>query len=1367
MDAVLDALQSTSEEDADDEFMVHGALLPALAVAGCAHDAVLDALAASESELELQHDGFASALDALETASAGSMEDPIGVPVASDISDEDIPDNLDMVPYYGEPLWPEGAVVESSLSKLAWLARCSSDDSLHLKDMLLAEHFTTHEGPVLTDTTSAIIAGEGVSRRKLSYHRGLTAAAALQIEREAWRTLEQTIVDGCSKSERHALFLYMEAGAYDGVDMQVRSKRRVEVPCVKAGTGDEIIASTSAAFTLPSKTDDGRCKLLQTEYHQIMAFLDGDHCHVIVGSQLMPLQLSNRTTGECMAAMVKEHSMGKQGHTDFPRRIRNLCTDRYMPNFIGEAELVNAESREDIDVLHVPCHAHIGASGVSSVSKMCKSEIDGMKNYITSVRAPGEMQKFRNAACAWLWKNLHLIDDDSPYARLPQSAVDFKRLVMDILLPHDVVANRQIRWILECCAPGDWRRINKFIFVVKSGTSRDAVFKFISENLFYGLFFNHTPFKYPDAKWTGADKTFRDCGLPMNIHGTLQNSWFEYMLRYHANEVPAHVKAAFPVGAPALMILDTTAGSAWAGMEEGAAADDSTAPPLPPPPGAEGGQSWANFNKGQRGAAHRWMTQRSALMLLTNASLLSPFFFYLVAELHVASDAYAARRWSCRVGTAKSDMDALLGSRKWPLLQAATGALDRECTRQLELHQKREHFEALPDLMKTVNFRHHVFKATSRMSAYLHEQLGLLHSLPPFDLLLLVSDTSGEARVLARCDSMRDSFSRGFIKYWSDHGGITCKHALLELCLVIIFGRTNTCRIESLNALLRRMASCRYQARSMTVFDLSSKFILSRLQLRKRSFYHPPGMSAKFAKRVKTRAKKDKANKKGGGGAWRAWVRKCMKGKSKILFKSLALEYRHLSEQELCDLNVVGRAATEAHSLRKHAFGLTTRAMSRLLSSETLKKRCKELLTAEPPVVVSYDLSALGDHLEQAKVDAHVMQTLQNEAKGVSDHSLAEWSTGPRGVCDRDQTAMSIPNIARMAPEFHALPAACGVNIMSWCSSTGQDLHRTLAMLKKAEHSEVRDALMKWYSELHLATEHDAQPAIPPRPPLGAGKPSCREAKTCLCGAVGTAIHRFKRQLCSTLKLLIKREARLVTLQENADIVMRLTGLNDDGVVFGTADEFLHISLMKWSPYSPSARLMRRCGVNLVGNIELEGQEEYTSIYELCKTFYLRWPSDEVPRWQLRLYVLVKSERPLVFIDGRIVEVELLSSAAGAVWDAGRTHAEKVGDALDAIDDEVTSNEQPDGSSASDADGAVDHAPFPAVEDDQSDDEILEVGGSVGIDSAGDLFMSDVDLESLHGCASPLGCVSPADDEDRNTHLPFILFFILFFGALG
>jgi hypothetical protein len=210
-----------------------------------------------------------------------------------------------------------------------------------------------------------------------------------------------------------------------------------------------------------------------------------------------------------MGALLDDHSIGIPGHPNFARRIRNVCTDRYYPNYLGEGALGQAPARIGFSTIHIPCHAHIGATGLVSAASICRSIIVPIRAYVGSLRAPGEMQKFRNASQSWLWKHLECVETGSPSSVLDAGATAFRSLVLDTLLSHDAAHAMQLKFIVTSCAPGDWRSLGKFIFVVEPhpGPSKDSVFKFIVQHLFAALF-GHTPWRFQRASGQAVTKLF-------------------------------------------------------------------------------------------------------------------------------------------------------------------------------------------------------------------------------------------------------------------------------------------------------------------------------------------------------------------------------------------------------------------------------------------------------------------------------------------------------------------------------------------------------------------------------------------------------------------------------------------------------------------------------------------------------------------------------------------------------------------------------------------------------------------------------------------------------------------------------------------
>ena len=105
-------------------------------------------------------------------------------------------------------------------------------------------------------------------------------------------------------------------------------------------------------------------------------------------------------------------------------------------------------------------------------------------------------------------------------------------------------------------------------------------------------------------------------------------------------------------------------------------------------------------------------------------------------------------------------------------------------------------WEAVPDACKTVNFRHLLGRVTPRFFVYHYDHFVLRRKLPPYSLLRLVRHPAGADNVMAfRCPHITDGYAKGFIRFWFTKGGIICPLALLEIAIMIVFGRANTCRI--------------------------------------------------------------------------------------------------------------------------------------------------------------------------------------------------------------------------------------------------------------------------------------------------------------------------------------------------------------------------------------------------------------------------------------------------------------------------------------------------------------------------------------------------------------------------------------------
>ena len=190
--------------------------------------------------------------------------------------------------------------------------------------------------------------------------------------------------------------------------------------------------------------------------------------------------------------------------------------------------------------------------------------------------------------------------------------------------------------LLERCAPGDWRDENHFIFVAEPGETRVDVLRLLFKE-FVPALFPHAPYMFPRHRWTGADITFRDVGLPMNVHGLFTASYMSYLNVEYGDEDPDDR----PVAQPELQLvpLEGQQGAPEGPEGEGPAADAK--PPQEssgaPAPGAQKAdhprKAFADQSKAYRGQARAWLATGPSIQILFFRAVLGPIKRFLEMEL--------------------------------------------------------------------------------------------------------------------------------------------------------------------------------------------------------------------------------------------------------------------------------------------------------------------------------------------------------------------------------------------------------------------------------------------------------------------------------------------------------------------------------------------------------------------------------------------------------------------------------------------------------------------------------------------------------------------------------------------------------------
>ena len=311
------------------------------------------------------------------------------------------------------------------------------------------------------------------------------------------------------------------------------------------------------------------------------------------------------------------------------------------------------------------------------------------------------------------------------------------------------------------------------------------------------------------------------------------------------------------------------------------------------------------------------------------------------------------------------------------------------------------------------------------------------------------------------------------------------------------------------------------------------------------------------------------------------------------------------------------------------------------------------------------NLVVSAEELRRARADTRSVKSIAKAETLESLQALADWTSSPEGIRNRDRPVYAVPSLAPHVPDMVAVPTGPYTTVNYYGMGTGEHVSRIVGVLRRRDHFALREVFMSWYERLHATVLHDTLPPLPSPEPLKNKKPACRDALVCLCGPDGTKAHQFKLQFCNAIKRLFARKG-VHDKFVSGDVIFRLTAHSQpdgDGNVAMLTDIFIHSSYGRQSPFSPSWRKCSLLGVNQYGNMEVKGTRRLWVLYEL--RIYLVTSCTNVATWKLRLHELVQSSRPVHLLDPKIAE--LYVACDEHVWSTERTRRQQAADALDLL----------------------------------------------------------------------------------------------------
>ena len=547
MDDAIDAL-STASEAVDDALGMEAELDALTSQPDDAEDA-LRAL----SDLESNADEVDRELETHDAARASAYDEALDA-LAEEASSADGAESADDAPVPGYGVLVAVAHVSERppqldagmhpVLKAAWSSR-----------VLLSEHFGIAQAKQMLDSSARHLAtcsveakDMDIDRKQLRSLKTLSAAAAHEYEVQMWKAIERDVCNAkvATGERRFDLKFYIEAQEYDGVDLDLLTTSRASRLRIVMAERDDFISGSGgecggvllpvpdAAEDGPALNNVGSTKVLQTCALVAMGFRTRSRGRwfILFGHHPVPLQLSDRSTGETLFRMLEKQCAGTDEMEGFERKIRNTCTDRYSPNPIAEEALLKKRGASWTGN-HTYCHGHIASGGHKEVRAMFQEDTAGLNALARALNAAGEMDKFRTSFAKVLWDKLALED----YAPLNPEAVQFKADLWRAVAGDDARLDahfRSQRQMIECTCEGDWRN-PKFTVFNRPGLTKQRAFTLLMK--FYAPeVVGHAPFVYT-KKFTGSEKTYCDFLVLDGIHDMLRPTMVDYMVTYHSSEI--------------------------------------------------------------------------------------------------------------------------------------------------------------------------------------------------------------------------------------------------------------------------------------------------------------------------------------------------------------------------------------------------------------------------------------------------------------------------------------------------------------------------------------------------------------------------------------------------------------------------------------------------------------------------------------------------------------------------------------------------------------------------------------------------------------------------------------------------------------
>ena len=593
---------------------------------------------------------------------------------------------------------------------------------------------------------------------------------------------------------------------------------------------------------------------------------------------------------------------------------------------------------------------------MSKSFNLVSEDISGLINFALSLNIGSSLLTFRRCLASVVEERLALV-----FGHPPREVLEHQAFVLQLFgRTGTKVMERQ--HILQGLRLGDWRKTDVVEVYVTPGTqfSCEHILQTVVSGLCYALC-NSQFSLYPRHRWLGADQAVDQVSMLQAIFGLATAVYQKFLVECGdrgSRDPTSHARSATvpetdplcpplqqgqPVSGDANPVLDTPAfpstehsfprldeaGPDQHGGEQNRQAD----------PGAQ-----ALINARRRRVAWAWLETSPWWRLIIIRQLMQPASHLLHAYVARSGEKWQIQQHIAMVKQQPPEQPAM--SRKAPLLEYVSLVAEKSCLAQLQEVMASTSWQWVPQVAWNLECQGLTFRLASRQGCLVHELLVLPTKRYPLKLFNLLVLDDFASTVLAEMPCMLDPFTAAFVKHFSDEGlasetSLTCLNFLAHLA------STETIGIEHGHGSVHRLITAQQAHTHIpTMGFINAQWVCQKLckglggrGLRSRGPSSSKAVQHRFCQKRKLhQAGGPPKRKRGGGGAWRAFVslqRRGARGRADL--GAVGVRYRAAKEAgsaEFAEAQRVGEAATHTAKTGAGGFGGPTRQVRRKLATK-------------------------------------------------------------------------------------------------------------------------------------------------------------------------------------------------------------------------------------------------------------------------------------------------------------------------------------------------------------------------------------------------------------------------------------------------